>query len=149
MSITTKNKRRQKAPVLVPLFVYGTLKKGFPLHEWMEDQKFVADVRIQGYTLISLGPYPALVDMNEPSADMGVAGELYMVEEGRFNQLRKMEERVGYSTQEVSTRTEDGEHGPKAFAFVFTKLVSCGDVKWTQTTVKGRQQMYPGSVVAA
>jgi gamma-glutamylcyclotransferase (GGCT)/AIG2-like uncharacterized protein YtfP len=142
-------KKKDTAPkVLVPLFVYGTLRKGFPLHEWMEDQKFVSEATLGGYSLISLGPYPALVKLDDME-NYEVVGELYMVEEGRFEQLRKMEERVGYTTEDVEINTGGGfMNNTEAKAFVFTTLRH-GKVKWTQTTVKGRQQMYPGSVVAA
>lgn len=142
--IRTKNKQ---APKLVPVFVYGTLKRGFPLHEWVEDQKFVSECQILDYTLISLGAYPALVKVEGITSSCGVAGELWRIDEGRFNQLRKMEERVGYQTVDVQAHV--GEEVPvPAKAFVFATIKS-GSVKWEQQAVKGREKMYPGRVVAA
>lgn len=130
---------------LVPLFVYGTLKRGFPLHEWVEDQKFITNCIVDGYTLLSLGAYPALVKVNGTDGDYSVAGELWMMDPVRFSQLRKMEERVGYVTEDVKVLYE-GEYIAKAFVFADIKA---GTVKWEQQAVKGREKMYPGRVVAA
>jgi gamma-glutamylaminecyclotransferase len=65
--------------VLLPpteLFVYGSLKRGFRHHSELEGAQFLTEARtIPGYTLVSLGPYPALI----VSGRDHVVGELYRV----------------------------------------------------------------------
>lgn len=147
--IRTKNKQARAPQVLVPVFVYGTLKRGFPLHEWIASETFVSEARLGGFTLLSLGPYPALV-RTQDDENYEVAGELYEIDQSRFNQLRKMEERVGYRTEDVEVSLGGGITNTRmAKAFVFVELTP-GAVKWEQDAApKGRERMYPGRVVAA
>ncbi len=63
------------------LFVYGSLKRGFRHHSELEGAHFLAEVRtICGYTLVSLGAYPALI----VSGSDHVVGELYRVTRGHL-----------------------------------------------------------------
>lgn len=102
----------------VNVFVYGTLKQGHKLHEWMNGSKFVSFDELPGHTLIDLGPYPAMVKISGgyPSA-FETQGEVYEMPGDFFAQLREMEENVGYRTVDVVTRK-----GHKAHAFIFADL---------------------------
>lgn len=84
---------------LHPVFVYGSLKKDFPLSDWLKDQDYVGTAVVSGYTLLSLGAYPAMIHTGRE--DDAVNGEYYLVSDNVFQQLRRMEERVGYSTVRV------------------------------------------------
>ena len=60
------------------LFVYGTLRKGFPLHKYLSEKaRFVGPGTITGI-LYDLGEYPGAV----PSDHGEVQGELYELEPG-------------------------------------------------------------------
>lgn len=116
----------------VPVFVYGTLKKGFPLAEWMDGSKYLGQESIEGYSLLSLGPYPALIACTKPDGqpdkNYKVSGELWSMPESTFHQLKRMEERVGYTTIRVPTVSTQVE----AAAFLFG-IVSRGLVEWGLT----------------
>lgn len=103
---------------VVQLFVYGTLKKGHKLHEWMNGSRFVGYDTLPGHSLMDLGPYPALVKVHaaSPSA-FKVQGELYDMPVEHFNALKRMEEEAGYKTVEVVTRK-----GVHAQTFLFMEL---------------------------
>lgn len=88
---------------LHPVFVYGSLKKGHWLHDsYLGDQMFVGNAVITGYTMLSLGKYPAILQTNNPNHQ--VLGEYYLVSDEVFNSLKKMEEDVGYETKTVKGR---------------------------------------------
>lgn len=122
----------KKKAVWVPVFVYGTLKKGFPLSEWMTGSKYLGQESIEGFSLVSLGPYPALIACSKPDGqpdkNYKVSGELWSMPDETFQKLRQMEERVGYTTIGVPTVSTKIE----AAAFLFG-VVSRGLVEWTRT----------------
>lgn len=91
---------------LVPVFVYGSLKRNFQLHKhYLEDQMFVGRGVIKGYTLVSLGPYPSMIHTLNTAHQ--VVGEFYLVSESAYHAMRSMEERAGYATVEVNGRYSD------------------------------------------
>lgn len=77
--------------------VYGSLKKGFFNHYRLEreDALPLGKVVLRGFTLHSLGYYPAVVPGEEKDL---VAAELYGVSEEVFESLKRMEEGAGYKT---------------------------------------------------
>lgn len=69
----------------MPLFVYGTLKRGGGNHRWLADQQFIGEARTRpGFTLYALDGYPGLVP--SPAAP-GVTGELWTVDAARLAEL--------------------------------------------------------------
>ena len=79
------NARRKKSggargpavPRGVRLFVYGSLLRGEDNAHVIASARFVGEARTApGFTLVDLGPYPALVR----GGDTGVAGEIYEVD---------------------------------------------------------------------
>ena len=84
------------------LFVYGSLKRGFRHHSELAGADFVALARtIRGYTLVSLGAYPALI----VSGSDHVAGELYRVKQSHLLRLDVFE---GYDYLRTEIRLESG-----------------------------------------
>ena len=63
----------------VNVFVYGTLKAGYPLHEYLEHPKtrFLGDGVLKGYDMYSNGFYPFIVQSDNRSAL--VHGEVYKI----------------------------------------------------------------------
>lgn len=60
------------------VFVYGSLKRGYKLHEYLADQKFRGDaVTAPVYALYDCGSYPALVCSEREG--YSVSGEVYEV----------------------------------------------------------------------
>lgn len=108
----------------VNVFVYGTLKKGFKLHDWMNGSKFVESDWLYGHTLIDLGPYPAMVKIEALSQEFKTQGEVYAMPAEYFRDLQLMEENVGYRTVDIVT-----SKGHQAKSFIFANLAS-GIAKW-------------------
>lgn len=96
----------------VELFVYGSLKRGFRHHSELEGARFLAEVRtIPGYTLVSLGSYPALI----VSGSDHVVGELYRVTNEHLLRLDVFEG-TDYERGEV-----DIESGIRAHAYLLRR----------------------------
>lgn len=72
------------------VFVYGSLKRGYALHQLLCDQKFLGEAITQPfYKLYDCGEYPGLVKV---AADgVSVKGELYLVAPARLAQLDEVE----------------------------------------------------------
>lgn len=67
------------------LFVYGTLKYGFPNHHFLEDSQFLYSGFIRG-TLLHLGGYPGLI-----RGTGQVFGEYYLVDDKLIPALDRLE----------------------------------------------------------
>lgn len=78
----------------VPVFVYGTLKKGERAHNKLEGSKLIATAELQPeYKLLNCGRYPALVKAN--NGTNYVPGEIYEVTK---DVLKKLHEYEGVSS---------------------------------------------------
>lgn len=85
---------------LIPVFVYGSLKRKFQLHDhYLKGQEFIGRALITGYTIISLGSFPGLIKTGNPEHQ--VLGEFYLCSEEAYHAMRSMEERAGYETVTV------------------------------------------------
>jgi gamma-glutamylcyclotransferase (GGCT)/AIG2-like uncharacterized protein YtfP len=72
----------------VNVFVYGTLLSGEPNHAQLRGARLVGATRTEPrYTLVSLGPYPALIEGGTTS----VTGEVYAVDDGLLSALDRFE----------------------------------------------------------
>lgn len=70
------------------VFVYGTLRQGQPNHYHLRGQTFLGTARTQAlYHLVSLGPYPAMVE----EGSTVVVGELYQVDRRGLAGLDRLE----------------------------------------------------------
>lgn len=93
------------------LFVYGSLLRGEENHGALLGARFVAEARtVPRYSLVSLGPYPALV----PGGSTAVVGEVYEVTEELLCALDEFEG-VPEHYLRVDVEIEGGE---PAFAYV-------------------------------
>ncbi len=85
------------------IFVYGTLKRGEPLHHLLEGAKFLGEGRVKGYTLYDLGEYPAA---RPTSGEASVWGEVYEIPPELLTILDEVEDE--YDRREVPVELEDG-----------------------------------------
>tara|TARA_Y100001937_G_scaffold61180_1_gene83639 strand:- start:14928 stop:15296 length:369 start_codon:yes stop_codon:yes gene_type:complete len=74
------------APIV---FVYGTLKRGYRLHQYMEGARFLGEARLNGYRMHRVSWYPAI----RPDADYSVYGELFEINEDILAILDEVEDR--------------------------------------------------------
>lgn len=127
---------------LLPVFVYGSLKKGYQLHDhFLKNQMFIGNASIKGFSLISLGQYPAMIQVDDDS--YSVSGEYYLVTKEVFDKLKAMEEKAGYTTEKVDGNfTADQRIAGckdakfKAHAWVFAGI-EVGTAGWTTTHYQG------------
>jgi gamma-glutamylaminecyclotransferase len=74
------------------IFIYGTLKRGFPNHVLLADALFVGLVRtVEAYPLVVQGPWFSPALLPEPGSGMRVSGELWEVDDAKFSELDDLE----------------------------------------------------------
>lgn len=132
---------------LHPVFVYGSLKRDFQLHEhYLADQMFVGTAVIEGYTMVSLGRYPAMVYTGNPKHK--VLGEYYLVSDDAFESMKTMEENAGYTTETVrghfatkdrQPTTNDATFSAKAWTYL---VCAEGTKVWDTFSSKGKDWLY-------
>ena len=62
-----------------PLFVYGTLKKGYHAHDLIRNSKFLGfGYTTKDYKLLNLGKYPGLVECK--NGTYNIEGEIYEID---------------------------------------------------------------------
>jgi gamma-glutamylcyclotransferase (GGCT)/AIG2-like uncharacterized protein YtfP len=75
----------------ITLFVYGTLKRGFPQNRLLAGQQFLGEAQtVSGYRLYDNGRHPCLV--SDPKHGAVVCGELWTVDEAILARLDEYEE---------------------------------------------------------
>jgi gamma-glutamylaminecyclotransferase len=62
------------------LFVYGTLKRGFPNHYFLDEASYEGKARLPGFQMYSCGGFPCIVKAD----DYVVEGEVYYIDPDRF-----------------------------------------------------------------
>ena len=78
--------------------VYGTLRKGKPLHDYLKDSKFLGEDWIEGYDLyVEVLPYAI-------KGEGRLKVEVYEVSRETFEEINSMEVNAGYKPIEVDTR---------------------------------------------
>lgn len=109
------------------LFVYGSLKRGFPNHHVLGDARFIKNtVLIGGYDMYSLGGFPGIV----PGSGR-VHGEVYEISEDHLPRLDALE---GYNekwprehcmyTREVALVPDGPEEEQEVFVYIWNDDVS-------------------------
>jgi gamma-glutamylaminecyclotransferase len=74
------------------VFVYGTLKRGFPNHAMLADALFVGRARtVEAYPLVVQGPRFSPALLPEAGSGMRVSGELWDVDDAKFAELDELE----------------------------------------------------------
>ncbi|MEO0446657.1 MAG: gamma-glutamylcyclotransferase family protein [Verrucomicrobiota bacterium] len=74
------------------VFVYGSLKRGFCNHHFLEGQRFLQEVQtLPVYTMYDYGGFPALVEA-PPGNGCAIHGELWDIEGSRLTALDWLED---------------------------------------------------------
>ena len=93
------------------VFVYGTLKHGFPNHHLFPPARFVGEcVTVARYPLVIAGEWFSPVLINEPDTGSEVAGELYSLDGASLAALDQFEgvgAASGYLRVEIQITIDD------------------------------------------
>ncbi len=106
---------------MLKVFVYGTLKRGFPFHPLgLADAAFLGPVRtLDPYPMMVAGSFYGPMMLDRPGEGLHVEGELYRIEPGRLPKLDELEDvgRPGSFRTQIRVRPIgesgiEGEGGP-------------------------------------
>ena len=93
------------------IFVYGTLKRGFPLHLVLEESKFLGmATSVYKYPMIAnkFGTYPFLIDLK--GKGNYIKGEIFEITNEVFSELDKIEGVPNLFVRAfIDVHTNDGE----------------------------------------
>jgi gamma-glutamylaminecyclotransferase len=105
------------------LFVFGTLKKGFPLHEQgLSHARFLGIFQTkQCYPMLIAGPWFAPMMFNEPGIGYRVVGELYEAGENTIASLDRLESIGIPGNLRVAVDVEPGAGGSTCSALAYMK----------------------------
>lgn len=94
------------------VFVYGTLKRGFPNHQLMPTARFIGRAQTRDrYPLVVAGRWFSPVLLDEPGEGHHVRGELYEVDDvglAALDELEGADLPVGYDRIRLEVVPEDG-----------------------------------------
>lgn len=117
------------------LFVYGTLKRGHPLHGHLLGQTCLGDGRtLPEFRLLNCGWYPALVESDEGRS---IRGEVWEVDDETLRRLDEVEDVPSglYERRTISLQAPFDD--APAITYVYrqdvTGLPDCGD-EWLVTS---------------
>lgn len=105
------------------LFVVGTLKAGFPLHERaLAGVGKLCDARsVQRFPLVIAGPWFAPMMLNEPGTGHRIFGELYAVEADRLARIDRLESVPSPGNMRLAVEVESCRSGSLHVAHVYMK----------------------------
>jgi gamma-glutamylaminecyclotransferase len=108
---------------MIELFVYGTLKRGFPLHErGLTGARFLGPYRtVSKYPLYVAGPRFTPMMLDEPGVGMRVEGELYEIGDDRLSWLDAIEHIAEPGNLRAVIAVEPLIGGPPVSATVYLK----------------------------
>jgi gamma-glutamylaminecyclotransferase len=108
------------------VFVFGTLKEGFPLHrQGLDDTPKRLDCRtVERFPMFIAGPWYAPMMMNEPGSGRQVRGELYEVDDTRLALLDGLESvgKPGNFRVVIEVEALDGSARWPAYAYVKSRV---------------------------
>ncbi len=104
------------------VFVYGSLKRGFPLASHLATSEFIGELAIDNYTLHSAGAFPYMV----PCCNGTVLGELYSVSSAVLERLDRAEQEGTLYKRIVL----GGYEGEDVFSYVAHEIHSVGFAEW-------------------
>ena len=108
------------------VFVFGTLKEGFPLHrQGLGDTPKRRDCRtVERYPMFIAGSWYAPMMMDEPGHGLRVHGELYEVDDAGLALLDRLESvgKPGNFRIVIEVEALDGSARGQAFAFVKSRV---------------------------
>lgn len=111
------------------VFVFGTLKRGFSLHEQgLSHAEFLGIYTTRAcYPMLIAGPRFAPMMFNEPGVGLRVFGEVYAVDDKTIAILDRLES-IGKSRNlRVSIEVEPAKGGPACMAITYMKARSLAD----------------------
>jgi gamma-glutamylcyclotransferase (GGCT)/AIG2-like uncharacterized protein YtfP len=77
---------------IIPVFVYGTLKRGHANHRWLATARWHGPAAMEGLRLHDLGPFPMAVQVRPQEAPCWLLqGELVWVDQACLAQLDQLE----------------------------------------------------------
>ncbi len=108
---------------MVNLFIYGTLKKGYPNHDkFMQDEKYLGIYRTrEPYPLVIANSWYAPVMLCEVGIGKHVIGELYCVDERKLEILDRLElthKKIGYQRGLIDIQSVDDESLVSAYVYL-------------------------------
>jgi gamma-glutamylaminecyclotransferase len=105
------------------VFVFGTLKQGFPLHrQGLGDTPKRRDCRtVERFPMFIAGPWYAPMMMNEPGYGLQVRGELYEVDDTRLVLLDGLESVGKPGNFRVVIEVEALDSSARCLAFAYVK----------------------------
>ena len=105
------------------VFVYGTLKRGFPNHALMQGATFLGEARsVEAYPMIVQGRHFSPVMIPEPGSGHRIVGELWVVDDVQLAALDQLESThlpTGYIRRTIAV--EALTNGTKSEAQVYFK----------------------------
>lgn len=105
------------------VFVYGSLKRGFPLNSILATSTFRGVVPLTGFTLHSAGAFPYMV----PCVHGHVLGELYDVDKQTLARLDRAEQEGTLYVRRVV-----GEYkGKEVYSYLAHEVQNTGFADWT------------------
>jgi gamma-glutamylaminecyclotransferase len=120
------------------VFVFGTLKRGFPNHHYLAQQTLLGDFETeQAYPLYLVGERhsPWLID--QPGEGMKVRGQVFEVDEqclAALDELERIHARDGYRRQEIKVSSQQGSVKLSVYAYLKPahqlnkKAIRCGPI---------------------
>jgi gamma-glutamylaminecyclotransferase len=109
---------------MTPLFVFGTLKRGFPLHDrGLRQAQLLGLYRtVAPYPMLVAGPWFAPMLLNQPGTGRQVKGELYEIETARLALLDALESIGQPGNLRVIVAVEPLAGGAARSAWVYMKI---------------------------
>ena len=112
---TTANAPLNTHPSMIPMhsiFVYGTLKRGFPNHGLMDGARFIGEaMTVERYPMVVQGRHFSPVIMPEPGSGHRIVGELWEVDDQMLVVLDDLE--IDASADRLYSR-DDQRRGGRA-----------------------------------
>jgi gamma-glutamylaminecyclotransferase len=109
--------------VAVDIFAFGTLKKGYPLHETgLHGAKFLGNYcTVERFPLVIAGRWFAPMMFNEPGTGYNVVGELYRIDPSALCELDDLESIGSPGNFRVRIEAVPLMPGPVVIAFAYMK----------------------------
>jgi gamma-glutamylaminecyclotransferase len=105
------------------LFVFGTLKKGFPFHSGcLNGAKYLGACRtVKAYPMFIAGPWFAPMMLDKPGDGLRVSGELYEIDQPALTRIDAVESVGKPGNFRISIEVEPLEGGGSCQAFAYAK----------------------------
>jgi len=100
----------------IPIFVYGSLKKGYTLNDLLNNAEFLGNAELEGYDLYEMEryPYPIIIE-----GEHSVMGEVYLVDYTTLCSLNRMECNSGYFSNKKEVTLIDFSKRKALFWYVY------------------------------